>query len=496
MQAKSVVTPFAKTLIGVAVIFSCTAVRADDPPTNPALTDALQRQIDEDKAKAAVLNAQKDRVTAEKGLAEAEKDLRNAQVAAMVPATGNGVTAPTGVATGADTMKFSKYVAAASSVEAIANQVCTDLAAYPQLFQTTINLPEAIAKDASLTNNLGRLKIQLSRVTKLTEATIANIEAKGPKGTEVVPAGLAAVSLGIDVAAGMIKGIAGLAALFKTDRTLSYTESLLTDKEMLSALHNCAKDKITITDLDANTIFTDQVTTLNHELDSLDTDLDILRGGLTKIANFRLANEGLLADRVADVTALKTRIGVVQDRIVKRNDDWSCKDESCNVRNTRSNEDDQKVVMKLQADLTAAASEVVRLKGLLPASLKKLEDQSTEFATKAATFYEAVYTVNATTGLSPIIEWAKLRKIKDVAAVPATSRLAVTVLLSGGSSLTSKRLFGSDRVAYSGGGAFRFTVTDADGTLKFDRFYYNQTGWLAVNFDDEKSTLKLSNFGK
>jgi hypothetical protein len=114
-------------------------------------------------------------------------------------------------------------------------------------------------------------------------------------------------------------------------------------------------------------------------------------------------------------------------------------------------------------------------------------------STSAQQFLDAVYKVDSSTGLSPLIVAAQFRALRDFATDNSGHRLILTPLKSSGYSLTTKRLLFDDKVAFAGGVALRVSVMQPDGKAAYERIFFRQSGWIRAEFNTD-GELPKQNF--
>ncbi|WP_198084376.1 hypothetical protein [Variovorax sp. E3] len=381
---------------------------ADDVPADKLTEQEKQRALELDKAK---MFAAK-----EKDLLTVKNELEKAKVDAATPATAAGVTPPSGSFTGAKEMTFAMYMVSLEGLELAAQALCDDLSnkGITKVYITSKDAIEAAAKDLAI----GRAREQLRNKLSTADFQVRQMtnEINGTAGgARISAASLTAVASGIDVATGLVKGAAGLAALFKSERTLQSVDNLLTQTEMSAALSMCANDP-----------------------------------GETAAPAVNYVDN--------DSTALDAKIGQIINEVNQISIKANGLDNALTAMLDAS--------VKLDEEIAAAtrAKDTFKLKALSnrkpPPNFDAFKTKAAGLVTQAEAYVDTVYQVDATSGLSPLIVSAQFRAIKE--AMAATGRLTLVLLKSGGYTLTTKRLLLNDRVDYAGGLAIRATVTAAD----------------------------------
>lgn len=423
---------------------------ADPEPTD--LTEQEKQQLNELDKATLLANKETAAITAKAALAKAKVD-------AATPATAEGVTAPSGAVTGANTMTFAMYMVSLESLKRVAQAVCNDLATngIAEVYITSKDVAEAVAKDAALTRGREQLADKLSSVTQEVLRMKAGMAKPVPAApgtaasapSRISAASLSAVASGIDIAAGLVKGAAGLASLFKSERTIAASDNLLTAAEVSSSLSMCSADRTAgatprIRNVDADlTTLTARIASLSNETKDVSTRAAGLERALAE-----------LAAAAADLEIERKKAGTDQARL---------------------------------AALNARAK---------PANYDAFTKKASELVTTAETYVDTFHQVDATTGLSPLIMAAQFRAVQEAAMDPTAKRgrLVLTLLKSSGYSLTTKRLFLNDRVDFAGGVAIRAAVLDASGVAVYERIFFRESGWIRADFRSSGDAIVRQNF--
>ncbi|CAG1005696.1 hypothetical protein MTYP_03284 [Methylophilaceae bacterium] len=422
----------------IALLF-CHNTNAADPNT-PLPTPDQQKQMD-------ALELQTALVIKETALVNAQTALRKAKVGEDTPTTGNNVTPLSGAVNGAETLTFAMYVASIDSLKSVAQQICADFKAnkIATVYITTRNVPEAAAKDVALQEYREQLVQRLISAKTRADQTTNMIKRK--EATTISTESIPAVASGIDIASGLMRGVAGIASFFKTERTIKSQDNLLGANEIAGALTMCQQ-------------------TPNPPPIIIDADGDI---------DTLVSQVGLIKKESNDISENMARLGIALDALV---DARAPLDQEIAAA---TKDKDQK---KLDA-----------LKKQLPPSVATFQEEASKLYEAAQKYLDAIYLVDKETGLSPLIVSAQLRALHERAKDPESNHLVLALLKSSGYSLTTKRLLFNDKVSYAGGVALRVSIIQKDGTAKYDRILFNQSGWIPANFDDMKAaTLPKNNF--
>lgn len=432
-----------KLLGGIAVTMLVLAAQpgwAEDVSSDKLTEQEMQRALDLDKAK---MFAAK-----EKDLLTAKSELEKAKVDAVTPATATGVKPLSGTVTGANDMTFAMYMVSLEGLELTAQALCDDLSqkGIKQVFITGRDAVEAGAKDLAL----GRAREQLGTKLDSAKLQVTRMTARisgADDAPKISAASLTAIASGIDVATGLVKGVAGLAELFKSERTLKSADNLLTQAEILAALSMCV-----------NAPGKAAAPAVHY----VDNDVKTLGDKIGQISN--------------EVNLISTKASGLDDALTAMLD--------------ASEKLDKEIATATKAKDTAKLEALASRKP--PANIDAFKTKVTTLVTQAQAYVDAVYQVDATSGLSPLIVSAQFRAIKK--AMDENERLTLVLLKSGGYTLTTKRLLLNDRVDYAGGLAVRATVTGVDGSLKYDRVFYRDSGWIRSDFHSSDEKPKLNNF--
>lgn len=414
--------------------------RAEDVPPEKLTEAEKQRALELEKAK---MFADK-----EKDLLTAQTELAKAKVAAATPAAAAGVTPLTGAVTGANEMSFAMYMVSLEGLERVAQALCDDLAkqGVTKVFMTGKDAVEASAKDEAARRAREQLTEKLKVAKTEVEAMTARLDGTSQQ-PKISAASVSAIASGIDIASGLVKGVAGLAGLFKSERTIQGVDNVLTAAEMSAALSMCRADGahaaaplVRYVDGDAKALVA-KVAVIGNEVKFVSDGASSLEGAATKMLNAAAALE-------ADVAA------------------------ATSAKN------------KAQLDALKARK--------APANFDTFKAKVSTLVTDAQAYVDAVYQVDAASSLSPMIVSAQFRVLRE--ALETDRRLTLTLLKSGGYALTTKRLLLNDRVDYAGGLAVRASVTNQSGDLTYDRVFYRDSGWIRADFDKSGETIKRQNF--
>jgi hypothetical protein len=425
-----------------------------------ATDDAAGSLTEEEKKKADEL----DRITAlankETAAITAQSQLAKAKVAAATPAVAENVTAPTGAVTGANTMSFAMYMVSLESLRHIAQAVCNDLdqLGIKEVYTTSKDVSEAVAKDAALSRARDQLVDKLNAATAEARRMKASVSGDMTQ-PKITAASLTAVASGIDIAAGLVKGASGLASLFKSERKIEASDNLLNGAEVSASLSMCGRLADNGTGQQDKAAFAPRIRSVDSDLGKLvnatgaiSNEIKIISDHAasleTELGGLKAAAEALARDRVAAEAAKdKKKMASLEERKVPNYDTF---------------------IQKANALVTTAQG-----------------------------YVDAIYQVDAATGLSPLIVAAQFRVVKE-AAMPAPdksgARLVLTLLKSNGYSLTTKRLLLSDRVDYAGGVAVRAAILDAAGTSVYDRMFFRESGWIRADFHSTGIPVQRQNF--
>ncbi len=414
---------------------------ADAVPADKLSGEEQQRALDLDKAK---MFADK-----EKDLLTSQNELAKAKVAAATPATASGVNPLSGAVTGANNMTFAMYMISLEGLERVAQAVCNDLkkGGFTDVFVTTKDVVEAAAKDEAATRAREQLKTKLGAVR--TEVELMTNRLKGEAGApKISAASLAAVASGIDIAAGLVKGAAGLAGLFKSERTIQASDNLLSAGEVSASLSMCRQDN---------------------------------QGNMAAPAVNYVDN---------DITTLTAKIGQIGNEVNQVSVAANALDRSLDEMLNAAAELDKEIANTTKAKDNKKLAALENRKA--PVNYEAFKIKATGLVAQAQAYVDAVYQVDSTSGLSPLIVTAQFRALKEQQS--AKKRLVLTLLKSSGYILTTKRLLLNDRVDYAGGVAVRASVVDVSGNMVYDRIFYRDSGWIRADFDTSKETVKRQNF--
>ncbi|MFN9280256.1 MAG: hypothetical protein ACK6DW_11025 [Betaproteobacteria bacterium] len=482
----------------------------------PAVVLTAEEKLKADELDRATLLA-----TKEAAAINAKAALAKAKLDAATPATAEGVTAPTGTATGANAMTFAMYIASLQSLEFVAQAVCTDLhtSKVQNVFVTNRDVGDAVAKNRALFEGRDRLARSLDAATKkVGDLRDALKKSDAAASAPVISAAsVNAIASGIDVAAGLVKGVAGLAAFFKTERTIAGADNLLTAADVAGSLSMCKggdSPRPQVRNLDADLV------ALSGATKALDNEFGAVAGALMRLENVlaeitvetsKLATERARAESArADADAARVKAeakGLEAESALARA-------EIALVRAEAAADKVETAVAKAEiaqakatiarsvtardrarADFDRAKLELVAADARKPATLDEFVRKAAALVTQAQAFLDTAYQVDATSGLSPLIVAAQLRVVSDAATgLAKIPRLQLSLLRSSGYSLTTKRLLLSDRVDYAGGVSVRAAVTDDTGNATFDRIYFHESGWIRADLKSTGTVLKRQNF--
>ena len=438
LRLKSAGLPIA---VAVAISLFGSKCLAADPTTPPALSADEQQQADAFD-KATLLS------TKESAAIAAQTALAKAKVAAATPATGDGVTAPSGAVTGANNMTFAMYMLSLEGLKRVSQALCDDLKSkgITSVFTSGKDVAEAVAKDEAFKRARDQLADKLKVATTTAKNMKSTIDGTAVAGQKISAASLTAIASGIDIAAGLVKGAAGLASLFKSERKIEASDNLLSATEVAASLTMCTTQ-----------VPGPVVVNVDGDVKTLASTIDSVSNEVKNISDLAAGLDSALNDLATSVDAL--------DRESKKATD--AKD----------------------------TAKVVALTARKPINFATFSTKATSLVTTAQAYADTMYQVDPTTGLSPLIVSSQFRALRNAATVGAAkNRLVLTLLKSSGYSLTTKRLFLNDRVDYAGGVAIRASVFDQNGVAVYDRIFFRDSGWVRADFQSTGGTILHQNF--
>jgi len=434
----------AQALLAPTLLLGASPCLAQDPP-KVELTAEEQARMD-------ALDKEILLATKEAAAITAKSNAAKAKVTAATPAAAEGVTPPTGQVSGANNMTFAMYLVSLDSLGRVAQAVCNDLAALSvtSVYATNKDVGESVAKYTAFVR--GRDQLEQKLTATRTEADRLRDQVSGKAGTQIKAASLTSVAAGIDIATGLVKGVAGLAALFKSERTISASENLLTAAEVSSSLSMCARTP------------TDAAASKAPVVRNIDADVNELSAAVGRSGNEIKLISAAAAALDASLTTL--------------------------------NAEAAKLAQEREAALAAGnKARVAELDARKPANLERFTQKAAALVTAGEAYVDAFYQVDTATGLSPLIVMSQFRVVNDTAMAAAPSRrLVLTLLRSSGYTLTTKRLLLSDRVDYAGGVALRASVVGADGSAVYDRIFFRDSGWIRADFAPTGDKVARQNF--
>lgn len=431
------------TLLAAMLLASASVFAADPPATT--LTPEEQKQADAFDTAGLLAKKEADAIAAQTALAKAK-------VAAVTPAAADGVTAPSGVVTGANNMTFAMYMLSLDGLQRIAQAICNDLdkQGIKEAYTSGKDVAEAVAKDEAYRRARDQLAVKLTATTTQAKQMKSAIDGTEAGGNKISAASLAAVASGIDIATGLVKGAAGLASLFKSERKIEASDNLLGATEVSASLSMCRAEPPALA--------------ASPRLVNVDGDLKTLSAVIGSVSN-EVKN---ISDLAAGLDAALNELATAADKLDRE----------------RKSAEEAKDKAKL-ASLDARK----------PLNYSSFTTQAAALVTKAQAYVDAMYQVDSTSGLSPLIVSAQFRELREAAtSAGAKNRIVFTLLRSSGYTLTTKRLLLNDRVDYAGGVAIRASVFDASGVAVYDRIFFRDSGWIRADFDSTGGTILRQNF--
>jgi hypothetical protein len=420
--------------------------RADDAPA-VKLSEAEQAKADELDKTTLLAKKEADAIAAQAAVAKAK-------VAAATPATGADLTSPSGAVSGANSMTFAMYMLSLEGLRHVAQAICNDLheKQITEVSTSGKDVAEAVAKDQAFSRAREQLQAKLTTAKVQAERMTGAITGAKPE-ERISAASLAAIASGIDIATGLIKGAAGLASLFKSERKIEASDNLLTATEVSASLSMCAADATA----KPETFAAPRIKNVDSDLSNLTSRIGQVGNEVTAIADAAAALDKALTDLATASAALdKLRAEATEKK------------------------DKEKLA---QLDKRAA-----------PVNFAVFNTKAAALVTQAQAYVDSVYQVDATTGLSPLIVAAQFRALREAAMSAGSKRLVLSLLKSSGYTLTTKRLFLNDRVDYAGGVAVRASVLDETGGSVYDRMFFRDSGWVQADFKSSGQSIDRQNF--
>jgi hypothetical protein len=446
-RLESPVARHAATALCVAMAMGCALpCRADDAPA-VKLSEAEQAKADELDKTTLLAKKEADAIAAQAAVAKAK-------VAAATPATSADVTAPSGAVSGANGMTFAMYMLSLDGLRHVAQKICNDLheKQVTEVYTSSKDVAEAVAKDEAFSRARSQLEAKLTTAKTQAERMTGVITGANP-ADKISAASLMAIASGIDIATGLVKGAAGLASLFKSERKIEGSDNLLTATEVSASLSMCV-DNATAK---PQTFAAPRIKNVDNDLKNLTTRIG------------QIGNEvKLIADAAAALDAALTDLATASAALDKLHAEATEK------------KDKERLA---QLDKRAA-----------PVNLAAFNTKAAALVTQAQAYVDSVYQVDANSGLSPLIVAAQFRALREAAMSAGSKRLVLSLLKSSGYTLTTKRLFLNDRVDYAGGVAVRASVLDETGSGVYDRIFFRESGWVHADFKSSGQTIGRQNF--
>lgn len=504
------------TKLTAALSLAALVLALVSPPSAAADPPAVEL-TGEDKLRADALDRATVLANKEAAAVAAKAALAKAKVDAATPAAAEGITAPSGAVTGANSMTFAMYMASMESLKRVALAICTDLVKnnVGPVFVTGRDVSEAVAKNRALNEGRDHLARSLDTATKKAkDLTAALASAQPASAAAVSAASVSSIASGIDVAAGLVKGVAGLAALFRTERTIGQVDNLLTTSEVSASLSMCDAAP-TVRNVDADQVslaaatkrVSGEVDNISDRAAGLEKQLSALTVEAAKLATLRAADETARTNaeatgKKAETSGSEAEAALAKAEIALAKAEAAGEKVDTAVAKAEIAQAKAAVLRaanaakRAQADAQAATARVAALDARKPATLDEFAKKAAALVTQAQAFIDAAFQVDATTGLSPLIVAAQLRVVSDAAIDPTSKqpRLVLSLLRSNGYSLTTKRLLLSDRVDYAGGVAVRAAVLNDAGGAKFEKIYFHDSGWIRADFKSGGTALSRQNF--
>ncbi|GAB3389200.1 hypothetical protein [Massilia agri] len=408
----------------MTTVVCCTLIVMPAAADEPKLSPEQATKVAELQAQAAVMNA-------EAAVLKAQGELRSAKLSAFSTEIGKEIKGLSGQVSGGNNIDMALYASTRSALQQLIVKLCSDIGK-DQVFVTNADVADAVSRHTAFVNYWNWMETQLTETKANLDDSYDAIRTGKTKGA--VGAGLSSALFALDAAGAVIKGVAGIATLFKSEITVSEKATdLVTLAEVESELSTQADCKT------RDIVFVDEAhSVLESNVDGLMKGSGALRA---KLAEVRISREKLKKLR-GDEKAVKT--------LTKKN-----------------NAEKSSILEKADAILAESA---------------KLE-------TVVESFQTALNTVDATSGLSPLVAAAKNERIYNAMLVDKRKQLRIAVLRSSANSMTKKRLLFNDQVAYAGGVALRATIVDSDGKRSLDSTYFIQSPWTKIEFKPEGKVL-------
>jgi hypothetical protein len=473
----------------IFVLMAGLAAPLDSRADDPELTAKQKLQLEVDMLKLLV----------EKG--EQEKKLRDQQTAAATPNAASAFVQRSGVITGGEKFGFAIYLSAVRPLGEITAEVCRAVRATaqndaeeaarknstsppasggqaPTVFVTAVNVP-AVTDQWQSTRLL--LASTTDRLKKLREDLEPEVDALGgrtapTKSTiEAEAASLAAAVGTLDVATGLIKGIAGIVNLFKTERVVDGADITLTEKEVRGSLARC-NPPLKLVIPEERILSSADITLADQQLAALRAakgDFDAL---LTKVKRLKLADAARADQKKKDAAEKEKKKRAAQAEKEKEEPPAAQKDKN----DAAAASDKQKEDAESQADAVRTAR------------IAQIETEMTAVQAGVDQAVNAFYAPDATTGVSKMVAWARATSL--MMDLPSAYRLSVSVVKAGGYSQTVKHWIADDDLYAAGGAAVYYALYDGAGALKRQDFLYAQSDWNHLDLKNVKPALIRSNF--
>lgn len=419
---------------------------ADAPSVG--LSEAEQAKADEFDKATLLAKKEADAIAAQAAVAKAK-------VAAATPATGADVVAPSGAVTGANGMTFAMYMLSLDGLRHVAQAICNDLheRQVTEVYTTSKDVAEAVAKDQALSKTRDQLEAKLTTAKVQADLMKVMITDKN-RADKISAASLTAIVSGIDVATGLVKGAAGLASLFKSERKIEANDNLLTATEVSASLSMCVANATA----KPQTFAAPRIKNVDGDLNNLTTRIGQIGNEVKRIADAAAALDAALDGLATAAASLEAE------------------------RAEATKQSDKAKLAQLE-------------KRGAPVNFAAFNSKAAALVTQAQAYVDLVYQVDAASGLSPLIVAAQLRALREEATSAGSKRrLVLSLLKSSGYTLTTKRLFLNDRVDYAGGVAVRASVLDETGYSVYDRMFFRDSGWVHADFDSSGQTIARQNF--
>jgi hypothetical protein len=430
----------ALSLLGT-ICFAHAQTTTDTPAKSPELK-ALEDEF-------AILDAQEKILAKKRAMLKTDIG-ENAQLPSGKIERDSEATFPAGI----------RYVAF-DTLKEVASRICADIpSSKDDPKQKNANAQKSLTRVLVSTTDLRALRDQYLATTqyisqfgeraKRENKNLQDLEKSGRILRDQAMRAAPAALLAFDAIGAIGSGLSGLSRFFMTERKIGKLEDVINVEQVLLAIRSCSSQ---LTIVDPTVVRVDEPDLAINEVIVFSTRVDELRTTFQRLQIKLATDKEALVRLKAEAAAAKGTVKEQKDAEVKA----------------------------AQEKIDGLVSALVGPKAVLDAA---------EIAT------QALYAIDATTRVSPIVSLARMKLIiknLDATDNKSTHVLNVKVQHSSGYSQISRTWWRNDRLEFASGFAVSYELSSQDGAIFKSNLFYVVSGWHRLEGDRLNTFLSAVN---